>query len=229
MPGTRERAGSSDPTSAGFQSSRVIVVLALIICYAALFYAVVHTRASRSKAADGPPMFSAVVSELGERRAGMSSKPIEHVEDQTTDPPRRWLFPPIDIWPNPSGWKAALSEFTPVTDAQPDPVGHEDQLSIGKPSARRPVLRMTRWLGPDYPTEWALAGKGGSVLLNLSIDPSGQPAENRVTRSSGSPELDESAAHAARLWRFAPPLWNARPVEVWAEVEVRYHRSGDGA
>ena len=226
MPGTSERAGSSDSIAPRLRSSRAIVVLVLILCYAALFYAVVRTRASRSSA-DGPAMFSAVVSDSGERRAGMSSKPFEHVEDQTADPPRHWIFPAIDIWPSPPGWSATLSEFTPVTNAQPDPAEQKDSLAIRNPSARRPVLHMLRWLRPDYPTEWALAGKEGTVLLDIRIDPAGQAAEIRVTRSSGLPELDESAVHAAHRWRFAPPLWNTQPVEVWAQVELRYHRSGD--
>jgi TonB family protein len=228
MAEAHERAGSSNPMFPRLRSSRVIVVLVLISCYAALFYAGVHTPASRFNA-DGPPMFKAIVSELGERRAGLSSRPFVPVEeDQTTDPPRRWIFPPIDIWPSPPGWSAALSEFTPVRDAQPDPAAEQQEhLSIGKSAARRPLLSMIRWLRPDYPMEWALAGKEGSVLLDLRIDSSGQPSEIIVTRSSASPDLDESAARAARLWRFAPPLWNARPVEVWAKVEVRYHRSGD--
>jgi TonB family protein len=227
MLGTHERARSSDATSPRLRSSRVIVVLVLIICYAALFYAVAHTRGSRYNA-DGPSMFKAIVSELGERRAGMSSRSFVPIEDQTTDPLRHWIFPPIDIWPSPPGWSATLSEFTSVTDARPDPAAEEqDYSSIAKPSARRPVLRMTRWLRPEYPMEWVLAGKEGAVLLGLRIDPSGQPAEIMVTRSSASRELDESATRAARLWRFSPPRWNARPVEVWAQVEVRYHRSAD--
>jgi TonB family protein len=204
----------------------VIVVLVLVICYSALFYALVHTRASRSRT-DGPPLFSAVVSELGERRAGLSSKPYAVLEDQTTDPPRHWRFRPIDVWPNPPGWSSTLSEFTPVTDAQPDATVHQIQGPSGKPSGRRPALRMVCWLRPDYPAEWARTGQEGRVLLDLRIAPGGQASEVSVTQSSGSRTLDESAARAARHWRFAPPLWNARPVEVWAQVEIRYHRFGD--
>ena len=207
--------------------SRGIIVVVLIFCYVALFYAVVHTSAPRSLA-DGPPMFSAVVSELGERRAGMSSKPYLRVEDQKADPPRHWMFPAIDIWPNPPGWSATPTEFTPAADAKPALATQQDQLSIGKAPARRPVLSMTRWLRPDYPAEWALVGTEGTVLLELRIDPSGKASEIKVARTSASRDLDDSAANAARQWRFAPPLWNAHPVEVWAQVEVRYHRSGDG-
>jgi len=207
--------------------SRGIIVLVLIICYAALFYAVVHTRAPRSSA-EGPPMCSALVSELGERRAGISSKPYARNEDHTSDPPRQWIFPAIDIWPNPPGWSATMSEFTPVTDTRPAQATQQDHLSIGKVSARRPVLTMTRWLRLDYPAVWAEAGTEGAVLLELRIAPSGEPSDIRVEHTSASRDLDDSAASVARRWRFAPPLWNAHPVEVWAQVQVRYHRSGDG-
>jgi TonB family protein len=227
MPGTHKRAGSSGPISASFLSSRVIVALVLIVCYAALFYAVVRARAARSTT-DGPPMFSAVVSELGERRAGTSSKPFTHMEDQTMDPPRHWTFRPIDIWPNPAGWSATVSKFTPVTDAKPDQPGEQqNDMPTDKPAARLPVLSMIRWLRPDYPMDWALAGKEGTVQLDLRIDSNGQPSTIMLTGNSGSPELDESTVRAAQVWRFAPPLWNGRPVEVWAHIEVRYHRSGD--
>jgi hypothetical protein len=132
------------------RGSCVIAVLVLGVCYAALLYAIVHARASRFSA-DGRPMFSAVVSDLGERRAGMLSRPFVPAADQMTEPPRHWMFPPIDFWPSPPGWSATLSEFTPVTDAKRDPAGQLDHPSIGEPFRRRSVLRMVRWLRPDYP------------------------------------------------------------------------------
>jgi len=223
----RERAGSSNFVFPRLRSSRVLAILVLVVCYAVLFYAIMHARARLSHS-DGPPMFGAIVSELGERRAGMSSRPFIPVENQTTDPPRTWVFPPIDMWPSPPRGSAESSGFTPVTDAQPDATSEQkNHAAISKPRARRPVLSMIRWLRPEYPPEWALAGKEGSVLLVLRIEPTGQASEIIVTRSSGSRQLDESAVAAAREWRFAPPLWNGRPVEVSAQVEVRYHRSGD--
>jgi len=81
---------------------------------------------------------------------------------------------------------------------------------------------MVRWLRPSYPADWASAGVQGSVLLDLLIDPNGQPIEIKIAQGSGSQALDQSAARAANDWRFAPPRWNSQPVEVWARIEVRF-------
>ena len=54
----------------------------------------------------------------------------------------------------------------------------------------------------------------------------GQPLETTVVQRSGSPELDESALRAASLLRFAPPPSKSQPVEIWAQVELRFNFSG---
>ena len=137
------------------------------------------------------------------------------------------MFGPVisRVWQPPRGSVLAArppapSEFTPVTEAR-----------AGLPDAgaarRRQKLRMVRWLRPAYPAELAASGVEGSVLLDLKIDPYGVPVETKVTQSSGSAELDQAAVRAARLWRFAPPLWNSRPVAVTCRIEVRFHSGRD--
>ena len=162
-------------------------------------------------------MFSAVISQIGEERLrGLVAKPGTQVtENQSSEPARHWTFAPIDIWPSPPGWNAALSEFTPVSEARPD--------NPASQKARQSTLRMIRWIRPEYPDVLALAGKQGCVSLELAIDPRGQPIETRVDRSSGWPEIDASALRAANFWRFSPPFWNSRPISVGARVEVRYN------
>jgi TonB family protein len=196
--------------------SRLVAVLILFACYAALFYAVVHMRAPQSNQ-DGVSMFSPLASQIGEERLrGLTSKPGAQVtDDQSSAPASHWTFAPIDIWPSPPGWTATFSEFTPVTEARPD------NPAIRK--ARQSTLRMVRWLRPEYPAALALAGEEGCVSLELQIDPAGQRTETRVDRSSEWPEIDASALRAATLWRFSPPLWNSQPIAVGARVEVRYN------
>jgi TonB family protein len=205
------------------RGSRVVVVLVLVLCYAAVFYSMSRIRALPS-GADGPAAFGPVVSQIGEHRDGMTSRGFFPTENQSLQPPHDWIFPPIDIWPNPPGWSATLSEFTPVADAQPDP--DEVDASSNIPASRRSRLHMVRWLRPAYPAEWALAGVEGSVVLELLIDANGQPLQTIVLRSSGSTQLDDSAVQAASAWRFAAPRWDSKPVEVSARVELRYNLSG---
>jgi TonB family protein len=208
--------------------ARAVVVLALVSCHVVLFYGISQTRALKSSA-DGPPMFGPVVlnkwRDLHQRyvTSRPSSEPMQ--EDQSIPPSRHWKFPPIDIWPSSASRPATLSRFTPVTDAQPDPT---DTLTAqegiaNKPPVRLSTLRMVRWLRPDYPIEWAVAGMDGSVLLDQRIDAHGQPVRTNVARSSGSPQLDEAALHAANAWRFAPPLWKSQAVEVLSQIEVRFN------
>lgn len=207
--------------------SRAVVVLVLVIGYTALFYEMARLRASRSST-DGPPMLTPVISKVGVRRGdALRARPsAPPAEDQSTPPPRHWIFPAIDICPSSPEWSASLSQFTPVTDARPDPRDTQTPApappGVNKPAARRSTLRMVVWLRPKYSIDWALAGMEGPVLLDLLIDPHGEPIKVAVARGSGSPELDEAALRAAGSWRFAPPRWNSQPVEVWARVELRY-------
>jgi TonB family protein len=82
---------------------------------------------------------------------------------------------------------------------------------------------MVRWFRPEYRIEQALAGMEGSVVLDLVIDPSGQPIQRTVAQSSGSAELDEATLRAAEIWRFAPPSRKSGALDVWGRVEVRFN------
>ncbi len=229
MHAMEERARSTGPGLPGSWRPHLIVILVLLVGHLALFYGIAHTRVSGSSAS-APPMFGPVVSQVwrASKQVPLSSRPWEPStpENELTPPSRRWRFPRIDLWPSAAGYSATLSEFTPVTEAQADPPEVPAAGSAEKtPQRRRSALRMVRWLRPEYPMEWASMGIEGSVLLELRIDPSGQPLEIRVARSSGAPQLDDSVLRAARLWRFAPPVYKTHPVGVETLVEVRFNRS----
>ncbi len=227
MSAGRRQAGATSGWPPGWWRSRTVVVLLLLSGYLGLLYGVTHTGARRSRST-GLPMLTPVISEVGVRRgdALMGRPPPTAVEDESTPPSRHWIFDPIDIWPSTPGRTAALSEFTPVSEARADPRDLEpapqNQQSAKKPGRRPSTLRLVRWLRPQYPADWAAAGVSGSVVLDLLIDPGGKPVAISVAQSSGSAQLDAAALTAAQRWRFAPPRWKSGPVEVWGRVEVRF-------
>jgi TonB family protein len=220
------QAGATGGWPPGTWRSRTVVVLLLLTGYLGLLYGVTHTRAPRSEAT-GPPMLTPVISEVGVRRgdALVGRPPPAAGEDESPAPARHWIFAPIDIWPSTPGRSAALSEFTPVSEARADPRDSlQNQQPAKKPGRRPSTLRLIRWLRPQYPPDWAAAGVSGSVVLDLLIDLSGKPVAITVAQSTGSTQLDAAALTAAKSWRFAPPRWKSGPVEVWGRVEVRFHQ-----
>ncbi len=179
---------------------------------------------------DGPAMFGPVISQVWvPERAGISSRPWRpEAPADRTPPPLRWTFPAIDLWPSAPGWSPTLSEFAPVTNARPDPPEMETFLDpqgrlITRPAIRHSSLRMIRWLRPVYASECSAGTAGRSVVLDLLIDSSGQPVEVKVVQSSGQSELDDAGLGAAREWRFAPPLWQSRPVQTRGRIELRFN------
>lgn len=233
MHGTYGHARTTAWRPPGSWRFRTLVILVLVSVHAALFYSTAQIRARHSsnmgEPLGGPSMFGPVIAEV-RRGVPLASRPLElepAAEDQLAPPPRLWRFPPIDVWPSEASWSPILTDTTPVTDAQADPPDAQPLppggQPIKKPAPRRSHLRMVRWFRPEYRIEWALAGMEGSVVLDLLIDPNGQPVQATVAQRSGSPELDEAALRAANLWRFAPPSWKSRPIEVWGRVEVRFN------
>ena len=216
---------------------RAGVLLFVVICHVALFYVIWNSHTVRNSSGANPigftgrTLFGPVISTKDgpTLKHAILSMPLpltsEKEAEWATNPPRLWRFPAIDLWPSPVGLCPIPTDFNlearaDTTDASnlPDP----KRASRGAGS-RRSMLRMIRWLRPVYSIESALTDMEGSALLNLQIDPQGRPTQIEVARSSGAPGLDAAALHAARFWKFAPPLWKARPVPVQARVELRFH------
>jgi TonB family protein len=224
------------PRSPILWCTRAIVLAILTISYGGAFYVIAHTRTLPSPHASGPPMFTPVVSTGGKQRGGMTdSERLRSVEqeqsgnqEQVAPPARYWKFPVIDLLPSAPGWASTLSDLTPVTDAEPDP-SVTQAPNLENPSATelvpaRSILRMIRWARPVYyPVQCNTLRVDGPLMLDLQIDQAGRPDKIKIARSSGSSQLDRTALNAARLWRFAPPLWKSRPLEVRARVELRFN------
>jgi len=77
---------------------------------------------------------------------------------------------------------------------------------------------------PDYPLALACAGVGGEVVLVLSLDAKGVPADVRIESSSRQDALDQSAVAAVRRWRFKPATNRGEPVPTRIRVPVKFTR-----
>ena len=74
---------------------------------------------------------------------------------------------------------------------------------------------------PRYPSNLLIRGKGGTVLLDLSIDPCGRVLQATVRKPSGHRALDE-AAQAAAMQSVLPPAERARAVNGRVEQPVSF-------
>jgi periplasmic protein TonB len=79
---------------------------------------------------------------------------------------------------------------------------------------------------PEYPVTALRRGEGGTVVLQVQVDPTGQPVDVDIARRSGSRELDRAAIEAVREWRFKPAIRNGKPVTALVELPIDFKPQG---
>lgn len=79
---------------------------------------------------------------------------------------------------------------------------------------------------PEYPITALRRGEGGTVLLQVQIDKTGQPIDVDVARRSGSRDLDRAAVQTVRDWRFEPATRNGKPVSSVVELPIAFQPQG---
>jgi TonB family protein len=77
-------------------------------------------------------------------------------------------------------------------------------------------------LGPEprYPSAALLQELGGTVVVRCTVTDKGSVQDCRVVKSV--PLLDEAALQAVQGRRYAPALYEGRPVSVWMNLPVRF-------
>jgi len=73
---------------------------------------------------------------------------------------------------------------------------------------------------PRYPPAAARLRESGRVLLLVRVGADGLPERVEVSRSSGSPRLDQAALETVRRWRFVPARQGERPVAAQVTVPL---------
>ena len=130
---------------------------------------------------------------------------------------RRLLGEPLDPRRTPTV-KESTTPARPAAPADTSAPPPESVPSDGQPVVRvggqvkEPVL-VTR-VEPSYP-----AGAKGSVILEVTVGPSGAVTDVRVLR--GDALVTDAAIDAVKQWRYQPPTLNGKPVSVIVAVAMR--------
>ncbi|WP_025322576.1 TonB family protein [Deferrisoma camini] len=164
-------------------------------------------------------------------------EPPPLVQETTAKAPAR-AEPPAAP-PEPESAKPAprLSDLLPspreiavqARSGAPDPAGgaQEATLWLGQTDTRyRGYLeRVQNAIDVSWRWKEALLGAGrpGSVVIGFTLTPDGRAEEVKVSRSSGSPLLDEEAAAAVRRAVFPafPTHWSIRRLRLFAQFDYR--------
>lgn len=110
---------------------------------------------------------------------------------------------------------AELQALLDGTDGRAD--GSSGAVRIGN-GVRPP--RKTHDVPPAYPPAAREAGIEGLVILDATIDPTGEVSDIQVLKSV--PELDQAAIDAVEQWRWEPTLVDGEPVSILLTVTVNF-------
>ena len=103
----------------------------------------------------------------------------------------------------------------PQRDAPADPPNAPIRIGDGVAPPRK--IHDVR---PVYPPAAREAGVEGLVVLEATIDPTGEVSDIEVLKSV--PELDEAAIAAVEQWRYEPTLVDGEPVSILMTVTINF-------
>lgn len=120
--------------------------------------------------------------------------------------------------------RAAFRESTPVAAAfavglpVAPPTPPNERLRAGTDVELPTLLERIQ---PEYPALAVRAGRECTMVLESLIGKTGEVLDIKILRGCGM-GFDESALDAVYQWRYTPTTVNGRPVEVIANVTVRF-------
>jgi protein TonB len=142
--------------------------------------------------------------------------------------------PPIVAPPPPISFNAPAPQLQTVTEA-PAPAPPPPVVVLPPPPAApppppppptpfQPKGRPGEWVTTnDYPSRALREEREGVTGFRLDFDATGKPTNCSITRSSGSPDLDEATcSNLMRRARFKPGMQNGQPVSGSYSSSVRW-------
>jgi protein TonB len=161
-------------------------------------------------------------------------KEEEKKEEPPPPPPKKEVTPPPPVAP-PVKINVAVAPPQIVTVQTPPPpapivlapppvVAPPPPPPSAPPKMATPKNNQATWVtDADYPTRALREERQGVTAVRLSIGTDGRVTGCTVTRSSGSPDLDETACtNISRRARFNPAMENGQPVAGSFSRSVRW-------
>ncbi len=119
--------------------------------------------------------------------------------------------------------QAVLGELQALLGGSDRPAARSDEpFRVG--GGIRPPAKIND-VPPAYPPEAQEARVQGVVVLDATIDPTGEVSDIEVLRSV--PLLDEAAVAAVRQWRYEPTLVDGEPVSILMTVTINFQLRDD--
>ena len=99
---------------------------------------------------------------------------------------------------------------------------------VVEPVLRQPEIDPRRPLSePMYPSRAIREGRAGTVLLSVFVLGDGRIGEVRLERSSGFPDLDDSALREAKRWRLKPGTRDGLAFGMWKQIPITFQLKGE--
>jgi len=115
---------------------------------------------------------------------------------------KRWGADPKEV--------LAVQQLTPPKSKGPDT------------AALASRLKRLRGPSPDYPAAALTQHLAGSVVLEYTVDTSGETRDIHVVEATPPGVFDQAAINAVKHWRYAPPLADGAAVEVPVRTRMRF-------
>ena len=126
--------------------------------------------------------------------------------------------------PSATQYAAAPTPGRPTEQAQLLPAGEGGDSGGGGGGGINGRLdvhpSLDRAIKPNYPIGARRKGEEGTVILDVSVTADGHASAVSLVSSSGFPELDKAAEHAAEQARFKPGARGGRPVDSAARLTI---------
>ena len=118
---------------------------------------------------------------------------------------------------------AALGPMAEPQPARPSPTS-DTNSGVFRRENGLILARVIHYVDPEFSTEAKQKRIGGICLVMLVVDENGFPSHIRIERSLDA-QLDQNAIASVSQYRFAPAVFNSKPVSSMVLIEVNFRVS----